>query len=147
MAKARGRPHKGELADMACYPSPEPRYVPPPDDECEDLPLLVGRLADHARIVVAQKALRATGRLVHFALTVQVQADGLWHDVARIDTSDGEIHRHQFTCTGGNHRTVYDVIPADYGEEIIDRWFVRAYDFMDSETFPVTTGDSRWFSV
>jgi hypothetical protein len=59
--------------------------------------------------------------------------DGAWVDVARIDTADGEVHRHQFTADGGNYRTVYEVVPAGHGEDVIDRWFDRALDMMNNE--------------
>jgi len=101
-------------------------------DECEEW-TYTERLDSERRLVVAQRLPTGTGRLVHFSIQIELLVDGQWRKVARIDTSDGEVHRHQFTRKGGDSRTVLEPIPPDHGEDVVDRWFDPALEMVKNE--------------
>jgi hypothetical protein len=52
------------------------------------------------RIIGRQALDQETGRLAEFALIAQVEYQGLWHSVARVDTCHEEVHLHLFAKDG-----------------------------------------------
>jgi hypothetical protein len=67
MGNSRGRPRKGQLADMTSYPEPVPKYSVPAEDECDEWPPYHENLGPGARLTVAQQFLKGTGKLVRFS--------------------------------------------------------------------------------
>lgn len=131
MGKKRGRPKKGELVDMGVYPAGD-CYEPPPFEDCEEFSDSFDLAVGH-RLGVRQVYIRGTSQLVYFAIWQSVDLDGKWHSVARIDCSEGTVHRHQFTRAGENRRTVLEVIPADHGQEVVDRWYSPAEAMLQND--------------
>jgi len=74
--------------------------------------------------------------MVEFAVTQITRSRGKWIEVARIDTCHGHVHRHQLqrgsSDTVGDVRSL-EVIPADRGWEVIDRWYEQALAMMQNE--------------
>lgn len=132
MTKAKGRPQKSRLADMAIVPV-DPRYYPPPDDECEEHsePIV---LADGHKIVIRRQYPIGRSTVVRFGVNQSIRlARRDWQWVSRIDSDHGEIHRHDYTAAGGHERTVLQVIPATRGEELVDWWCEHAAELMHNE--------------
>jgi hypothetical protein len=116
MAKRRGR--RRQLADLTIVPPDPPRYEPPPyDTEYDDSNLLAPRLLRH-RIRRYHR-----NRLVGFAITVDHWTGADWQQLVRIDTAHGEVHMHRFLPTGGEERTVFEVIDPRRAEKIMERRF------------------------
>jgi hypothetical protein len=74
------------------------RWSPDPE-KLEDWPLILP-LDGLGQIVGRQALDKETGRLAEFALIAQVRHQGLWHDVARVDTCHEEVHLHLFGQDG-----------------------------------------------
>jgi hypothetical protein len=128
MTKAKGRPPKSRLADMSTPPTEPARFTPPPRDELYEYHADFG---DGVRMHHEQGLYR--DRLVEFSVCLSVQTPDGWKQVCRIDTAHGEVHMHEFRLNGPEVRTVFEVIPFDRGEEVIDRWFTRAAEMMENE--------------
>ncbi|MBX7265838.1 hypothetical protein KIF24_07205 [Micromonospora sp. Llam7] len=133
MAKSKGRPQKGRLADMTIRPAGDDCYEPPPDEDCEEFPTVID-LAPNVRMGVRTTYLRGTSRMVYFAIWQAIKVDGKWENVARVDCHHGTIHRHDFTRQGDNHVVVLDVIPVAGGaSEVLDSWCTQVELIMQNE--------------
>src|SRR4051794_36246739 len=93
MGKEKGRPKKGQLADMAIVPE-ERRYYPPPLDVCDEarIPIRLPQPGHELRVRYAVYR----NLIVDFAVVQIVRVDGEWIKVAKIDCDRGVIHRHQY---------------------------------------------------
>jgi hypothetical protein len=79
-------------------PEEDVRWSPDPES-LEDWPLLLP-LDGLGRIIGRQALDEKTGRLAEFALVAQVEHQGLWHDVAKVDTCHEEVHLHLYSKNG-----------------------------------------------
>lgn len=132
MGKSRGRPKKGELADMTIPPDPEPEYHLPPPEECEEY--------EGGEILSINHELRTCmslwlGRyMVKFSVMQYYRPGGSWEQVARIDTCHKMVHRHQLQRgSSDNHGVVvqdYAAIPANGGWEVVDNWYGESLTLM-----------------
>lgn len=132
MGKTKGRPQRGKLVSMAVVPPPDEPYMPPPDDECEEFTERILLMRGN-RLSIRRRFRTGQNTVVEFGVNQVVRVDGGWVDVARIDSAHGEIHRHQFTASGGNRITTLERIPQRDGEELVDRWCAIAADMMENE--------------
>jgi hypothetical protein len=133
MGRSRGRSDVHRLADMAIYPRDD-CYEPPPRGQIECLPASIDLDEGH-RLGMTRYYRRGTSVLVYFGINQSVrldEGDG-WRDVARIDCSHQQVHRHQFTRSGLNQTEVLEAITSQHGEEIINRWYGRAMHIMLEE--------------
>lgn len=125
---------------------PEPETVAGwvPEDENvpleEDFAMTLGATEQGSEVRLYQVMSEdVDGTLVAFAIKLEVHAvDGTWKEVARVDTSHGTLHVHQFAGAEQINRTelrtietVYDVESA-YHEGysyLLERWqpFVRRW--------------------
>jgi hypothetical protein len=112
----------------------------PDPNEVEDWPVVMP-LEGLGRINGRQGLHVETGRLVEFAMLAEIELGGYWHEVARVDSCDGEVHRHLF-CRDGRELDrkilfpIYDPSDVDRGwdegmkilvagwEEHVRRWRV-----------------------
>jgi hypothetical protein len=76
----------------AAEPEEDVRWSPDPDS-VEDWPFKLP-LDGLGQIVGRQGLDKQTMRIAEFSLTAQVEYQGLWHDVARVDTCHEEVHLH-----------------------------------------------------
>jgi hypothetical protein len=79
-------------------PEEDVRWSPDPGSTL-DWPVILP-LDGLGRIIGRQALDKQTGRLAEFALTAQVEHQGLWCDVARVDTCHEEVHLHLFGKDG-----------------------------------------------
>ena len=131
---AKGRRGRfGRLARM--LPSRDKPYRPPPRDVCECDTIYIypaGDINGPHQIAVRYAIYR--GLVVDFSINQTYTDRGADHDVARIDTSDGTVHRHQFFADGSDEtRTDLHVIPAERGWAVVDRAYNEALDEMCME--------------
>jgi hypothetical protein len=89
-------------------PEGDVRWSPDPDS-LEDWPLIL-LLDGLGRIIGRQGLDQETGRLAEFALVAQVEYQGRWHDVARVDTCHEEVHLHLFGKDGREIRDARAVL-------------------------------------
>lgn len=133
MAKEKGRPKRGRLADMTIHPQ-ERRYYPPPLDACDEMTVPV-RLPQPGNELRLRYAVYRD-LIVDFAVVQIVRVEGDWVNVAKIDCDRGVIHRHQYERETGrdilDHEPLYE-IPPDRGWEVVDRWYDQAVQLMEDE--------------
>jgi hypothetical protein len=79
-------------------PEDDFRWSPDPGN-LEEWPLVLP-LDGLGRIKGRQALDKETGRLAEFALVAQVEYQGLWHDVAQVDTCHEEVHLHLYAKDG-----------------------------------------------
>jgi hypothetical protein len=128
MTKAKGRPAKRRLADMAIHPREAERYSPPPFDE------YIGNHHDFARgIRMHQEMYLCENRLVEWSVCLSIRTDAGWAQVVRIDVDHDEVHMHQYRQNQPEIRTIFQVVPEGTGEKVLDRWFDRAKNMMENE--------------
>ena len=110
VTRSRGRVQRERnLADMSlAEPDGDVRWSPDPDS-VEDWPLILP-LDGLGRIIGRQGLDQETGRLAEFALIAQVEYQGLWCDVARVDTCHEEVHLHLFGRNGQEIRDARTVL-------------------------------------
>jgi hypothetical protein len=128
MTKRKGRPHLGRLTDMPVVPPDPPRYEPPPHDEEYDYQ---ENFDDEGRIHKVQRYYE--DRFIGFAVTLDRLTPSGWQQLVRIDTAHGEVHLHRYLPTGGEVRTVFEVIDVERAEKVIDRWYGRAAIIVENE--------------
>jgi len=87
------------LADMSLAEQDNDARWSPDPDSVDDWPVLV-LLDGLGRIKGRQGLDKETGRLAEFALVAQVEYQGLWHDVALVDTCHEEVHLHLYAKDG-----------------------------------------------
>ena len=130
MGKYRGRRPRG-IVDMSKSPTadtePTALYYPPRIEECDEsgeFPLVISA---HERI--AGRALIYQGRVVEFAMTIQVRDDRDWVDIARIDCAHGTVHIHQMHHSG-REDTVSEICQIPAGGRDEEAWHVinKQYD-------------------
>lgn len=147
MGKTPGRPKRGQLADMTSQPPPDPGYLLPNPDDCEDHTWPVG-LAPYNELR-ARYMLWRERLIVDFAITQITLAEDGWRDVARVDCAHGVIHRHQFQHDSAQTvaRIEYAKIPVDdSGWAFVDSWYYQALKMMQDdwqEALRRWNGDSR----
>jgi len=121
MGKAKGtaRIARG-LTDMSppvVTRQDDPRWSPDPerpvDEYSIDFPI-----AGLGRLKGRQSLDAETGRIVEFALSAQIERDGTWHSIARIDTRHEEVHLHILNRRGDT--IVRRVIRIIRGPEDVD---------------------------
>jgi hypothetical protein len=98
-----GKHRRGARRDRLTDMSPpvaelDHRWSPDPE-MVEDYPVELP-LKGLGRIIGRQGLDRETGRLVEFAIMAQVQFDGGWREVARVDTCHEEVHFHLGSVSG-----------------------------------------------
>jgi hypothetical protein len=95
MTKAQGRMQheKGLVVIGPALPAaPTPRWSPDPE-RVEDFPVNLPLLG-MGRIIGRQGLDMDSGRLVEFSISAQVEYQGAWSEVARVDTAHEEVHLH-----------------------------------------------------
>ncbi len=130
MSRAKGRDKRGRLPDLSIRPTEPERYAPPPvDEEYAYHQDFGGGVRMHLRQGLCQ------GRLVEFAITLDLLAEQCWLKVCRIDSAHGEIHIHQYFAAAGvaEDRRVLQVVAQANGVSVIDRWFDRASAMMEND--------------
>lgn len=134
MGKEKGRPKKNRLADMTVVPQ-QRRYQPPPAHACDEemtVPIRLPEPGNELRV----RFVTYRNQIVDFAVVQIVRVDGEWIKVAKIDCDRGVIHRHQYLRSTGediyDHRLLEE-IPPDRGRDVVDRWYQKAVDMMESE--------------
>lgn len=134
MTKRPGRPRRGALADLTIYP-PAPTCIEPDGlRACQKIErkytVALGQMMGVSRHYRYEKSV-----IVAFAAWQSVRVDGIWREVARIDSWHGVIHRHQFTVVGGNEITPLASIPANenHALAVIERWCTDAERVMQNE--------------
>lgn len=119
---------------MTIPPPPDPKYLLPDPEECEDKTWPVGLDPYNelrARFVLWQERL-----IVDFAINQVTLIEDGWSDVARIDCFHGVIHRHQFQrgSTATIARVEFVKIPTDEsGWAFVDSWYDQALKMMEDE--------------
>ena len=74
-------------------PLPEPpRWYPPEPDP--DLEYKINVPMPGLGRIIGRTQFDAANRMTEFAMTAQVYHDGVWWDVARVDTAHAEVHAH-----------------------------------------------------
>jgi hypothetical protein len=127
MAKRKGRRPGRRLADLTIAPPDPPRYEPPPYDE------EYGRRDGLAPDLLRHGVRRYhRNRLVGFAVTLDRWTGAEWQQLVRIDTAHGEVHMHRFLPTGGEERTVFEVIDPRRAEKVMERRFDWANVMLDN---------------
>jgi hypothetical protein len=133
MANNKKGERKRRLADMTIRPEATARYCQPPADECEETEWPVSLPTVGQKLIV--RTMWSGDRIVEFAIMQMVLDDGGWVCVARIDTANGVIHRHQFVWSTGrdiwDHRPIA-AIPAD-GYDVIADGYDNALSAMENE--------------
>lgn len=132
MGPKRGRPRRGELADMTIHPHDEDCHEPSSDQDTEKIPYTL-QLAEGHKVGVVQTFRAGTTELVSFSVWQDVYLEEAWRHVVRIDSWHGNVHRHDFTSDGNNRRTILEVIPTDHPERVLERWRNWAEDIIMSE--------------
>jgi hypothetical protein len=73
------------------------------------------------------------GMVVDFSVNQScVDGDGVRHDVARVDTKHGTVHRHQFYRSRPEERKIIIVIPVQ-GWDIVNKAYDEHLDLMQYE--------------
>lgn len=134
MGKDKGRSNR-PLPDLTIHPDPEPMYEPPPAYvcKCDTFPVSVTETTRlHVRIAVYR------GLVVDFSINqTHVDDDGTEVEVARIDTTNGTVHRHQFIASQPGHdiygHRLIRRIPADGGWQVVHDEYEKAFDSMIEE--------------
>lgn len=127
--------------------SPEPTYLLPDPDECEDQTW--PEALDPYNELRARFMLWRGHLIVDFAITQITLAEDGWQEVARIDCAHGVVHQHQFRRgkTGDIERVEFAKIPADEsGWAFVDAWYDPALKKMKDEwqeNLRRWNGDSR----
>ncbi|GAA1744898.1 hypothetical protein GCM10009681_14790 [Luedemannella helvata] len=109
-------------------------YKPPPEEECHCETFVfhpTGRENDPIKLHV--RFMQYQGKIVDFSINQVFVLDGISHDIARIDTAHGTIHRHQFFPRRQQVRTVITEIPVDDGWNVVDKGYDNALDVMQDE--------------
>lgn len=115
--------------------SDPPRHCPPRRGACEvdEYPINLGADPDVPAdsVEIAHCAWWYRKRVVHFSFELQVHAaNGTRHRLCRIDTSDGEVHRHDFEREGlERRRTSLLILPAER-HDVVDGEYQRNLDLM-----------------
>lgn len=131
MGRNRGRPKRGQLADLTIYPQREPEYEPPPLDQCK-------RYDDHVVLRLHHELkwnfFIYKRAMVKFAVMQVCWREGQWREVARIDTCHALIHKHQLHShsPGDTQGTITPLaeIPSKGGWEVIDKWWTPSLTLM-----------------
>jgi hypothetical protein len=97
----------------------------PDPDNVEDWPLILP-LDGLGRIIGRQALDKETGRLAEFALVAQVEYQGLWHDVARVDTCHEEVHLHLYAKDGREIKDARTVLLPVCNMSDVDRGYYMA---------------------
>lgn len=109
-----------------------PRYTPPPRHECSivEFPVEINaQLESFSRIWVYK------GRVVDFAVMLFSVEHGDRVQVARIDTSHGEVHRHRLTVGQGTvgERVHIATIPVEGGWDFVDQQYSAASAYISTQ--------------
>lgn len=131
-AKAR------RLADMTIPPQPEPLYELPPTHECETYDgVRVGLLVAGHELCIRFVIWTPRNLVVDFSVEQRMLHEGEWVAVARIDTKHRTVHRHQYSRadpqTDLYDRRVLAPIPAIGGYELVNDWYRKATQLLDTE--------------
>lgn len=141
MAKgSKGRIER-KTPDLGIYPDELP-YEPPPAHatRSHDWEMI---LSETARVHVRISQYKSF--VVEFSINqLHISEDGTTREVARIDTSGGTIHRHQFIQSTGedvyDHRLIAR-IPRDEGWQVVHDGYGKAIDTMMDE---FEENERRW---
>jgi hypothetical protein len=97
MGKTRGQPQKNRLADMTVVPEPEPVWEPYREGTREEARTfdLLGTGNQIYQALYFDK-----GKVVDFVLKQEIDDDGVWREVLRVDCCHGEAHSHRFDADG-----------------------------------------------
>lgn len=132
MGPFRGR-HRRKLVDMGEYPQ-EQVYEPPPVEECDEADESPYEMTPADTLHVLYRKRR--GKVVHFVLTQATYHHGDWHNVARIDTWHGTIHRHQLDRNGddvGEPEVLVRIPAGEEGWPVVDQGYTDAWGLMFNE--------------
>lgn len=122
------------LVDMTTYPE-QPVYEPPPQSACEYLVVPID-LNDELKLQTVQYIYR--GLVVRFAIMLYfADVDGVIHEISRIDTCHGMVHRHRFregaTEELGDPQVIQR-IPVDGSKwEVVNSHYDQSHDQMLDE--------------
>lgn len=135
VTKTPGRPKRGDLADMTILPSQPAGYELPDPDECEEYKNSIVLEAGHELLV--RLLLWKDRLIVEFAIMQVVRHNGLWVEVARIDTCEGSVYKHQLRKTRPDdqvgQREEVERVPTVNPWTVIDRWYEDALGRMQRE--------------
>lgn len=136
MGRSRGRPKKGQLADMTIKPPPDPVFGLPPPEELEEVESRNTLGSTNHEIQVRYLKWLPSEMIVEFAIMQYTWADGEWQQVARIDSCHpGVVHAHQLR-RGDNddqgHIRDLGQVSADGWEEV-DRWYDQSLTLMEKD--------------
>lgn len=117
---------RSKTADMGIYPDAE-TYTPPADCVTREWTTDLADGVAFAHAIHVHK-----GKIAHFSIQqIHIDADGVRHDVARIDTSHGTIHRHQQFASGApEDRHEFVAIPATGGVTFVHDAYARYADVL-----------------
>src|SRR5688572_23910424 len=135
MGKARGRPKKGQLADMGIKPPPDPVYGLPPPEELEEVESRDQLGNTNHEIQVRYVKWLPSEMIVEFAIMLYTRVDGAWHQFSRIDSCHaGVVHRHQLKRGGDDQGTITELghVSADGWDEV-DRWYDQSLTLMEKD--------------
>jgi hypothetical protein len=112
-------------------PEEDVRWSPDPGST-QDWPVILP-LDGLGRIIGRQALDKQTGRLAEFALTAQVEHQGMWCDVARVDTCHEEVHRHLFGKDGREIAwevllPVRDMIDVSRGYDVAEKLLIVEWE-------------------
>jgi hypothetical protein len=137
LGKTRGRQADRRLADMSIPAPREPvGYELPNPDEREDYNNRIV-LATGGHELYVTYGLWRDRLVVEFAVGQIVRHNGAWVEVARIDTCHGNVHHHQLRKSRPADtvgvRVILEELPSDNPWKVVDSWYERALDKMETE--------------
>lgn len=131
MGRKRGKPRKGELADMTIRPPAEPVFGLPPPEELEEVESR--NEIDGDEIQVRYVKWMPSEIIVEFAIMHFTWCDGKWQQVARVDSCHpGIVHIHQLKRGSSDEQGAVRILGhvSAEGYEEVDSWYDKALTLM-----------------